>query len=70
MTAYDRMKAIEAQRKYCAENEIPTMGMAPTVDGYCEHCGANIYAEGLISVEAAGKSFITSCPNCRHSFLD
>lgn len=61
----DRMKAVEAQTRFCEENEVP---MFAPGDGYCEHCMNDIYA--IITVEEAGKRLITGCPHCNHSFVD
>ena len=64
---YDRQKAIEAQKQFCKEHEC--FHPAPR-DGYCEHCGRDIYGEGGISVEEAGKRLISGCPICHHTLVD
>ena len=44
---YDPEKAAAAQTKFCDLNEIPCF--APR-DGYCWHCGEQIYDVGRISI--------------------
>ena len=81
MAPYNREAAIAAQKKYCEDNEVPHF--APS-DGYCYHCGRNIYdlyisttisrecgiGESGITVEQAGKRLITGCPHCHYSFVE
>ena len=77
MAEFDRDKAIEAQKKYCAENRLPRF--APD-NGWCR-CGKNIYERHLnttfrlayysgISVEQAGEELITGCPHCQRTYCD
>ena len=61
----DTKKALEAQKKYCDENNVPQF--APT-NGRCDRCFANIY--DYITVERAGTTLITGCPECHTSFVD
>jgi DNA-directed RNA polymerase subunit RPC12/RpoP len=75
---FDPKESALAQTKLCNDEKIPHF--APR-DGRCYDCGQNIYKEikherGAykwvtgISVESAGKSHITSCPHCSHSYCD
>ena len=57
--------AIEAQAKYCKDNDLPHF--AP-FDGVCWSCGNQIYEK--ISVEEAGSKLITGCPRCCSSYCD
>ncbi|MBE5807740.1 MAG: hypothetical protein E7317_05305 [Clostridiales bacterium] len=70
-------EAAAAQKRYCEENEIPQFAPA---NGWCSACGRNIYEPYTyrgreedtrgISVDAAGKRLITSCPHCNTTFCD
>lgn len=71
---FDVNKAIEAQKNYCKENEIPHF--AP-YDGRCYRCHKQIYEEIKhdnystgITVEEAGSGLVTGCPHCHYSFVD
>lgn len=72
---YYTAEAIQAQEDYCERRGLPRY--APS-DGTCYHCMQNIYApvkglyDGLggYTVEYAASHLITSCPHCRHSFVD
>ncbi len=68
-------KAINAQKEYCGAKKLPHF--APT-SGKCFSCGREIYqnydingreSKG-ISVQEAGKHFVTGCPQCSRSFCD
>lgn len=70
MEHYNISEAIDAQKRYCKENEFPHF--APR-NGRCYRCNQNIYKEinGYgISVEAAGTKLITGCPHCSWSFCE
>lgn len=81
METYDISKAVKAQEEYLkklavehpedwmAPNFAKGKGFAPR-SGYCYSCGKNIYEEGGISVEKAGKELITGCPFCHRSYVD
>jgi len=75
---FDPKEAALAQARLCNENKYPHF--APH-DGRCYDCGSNIYREIQheggkykwttgVSVESAGKSLITVCPHCSHSYCD
>lgn len=78
---FDVQKSIEAQQKYCEENQAPHF--APK-DGRCWSCNQNIYAPGHhvwkgksdgrdssgISVEKASRELVTGCPHCFRSYCD
>lgn len=72
---FDITAAIAAQKKYCAENQLPHF--APQ-DGFCFRCRRNIYSqirlrdgyESGITVEEAGSSLITGCPHCNYSYCE
>lgn len=72
---YDTVKAIQAQREYCEEHG--RFVFAPEIGGQCYRCHRNIYAPidhgGYttgITVEEAGRTLITGCPHCHHSFVE
>jgi hypothetical protein len=56
---------IEAQEKYCTENNIPLF--APS-DGECFDCDKQIYNK--ITLEEAGSKHITGCPYCAYSYCE
>lgn len=60
---FDVKKAIDAQERFCDENNLPLF--APD-NGKCDHCRGQIYEK--ISVEKAGSELITGCPHCYYSF--
>ena len=75
---YNVHKSIEAQAKYCEENNLPHF--APH-NGICWRCRKNIYEahkakygngeyETGITTESAGKSLVTYCPHCNRAFDD
>lgn len=66
METYDIDKAIEAQRKFCKENELPNFAG----NGRCFSCGRNVYGDGGYSVEYASQRLVTGCPYCLRSFCD
>ena len=66
MSTYNAEKAFEAQMEYCDKNNLPLF--APR--RFCFKCSRDIYDEGGISVEEAGKALITYCPHCHKSFID
>ena len=76
MEDYNPQCAIEAQKKFCEEHNVPNF--APAFDGTCFTCHTNIYLRvthpsGDITgytVDYAGKNHITCCPHCHHSFVD
>lgn len=66
--------AIEAQKKYCADNRLPLF--APH-DGICNRCTNNIYRRKVsgtdqtgISVEKASTAHVLDCPHCRLSYCN
>ncbi|MNP79761.1 hypothetical protein D3C76_1776770 [compost metagenome] len=78
---YNINESIEAQKKYCEENQAPHF--AP-YSGRCWNCNQNIYEKGRhfwagkfdgresegISTEKAGKELVTGCPHCHRSYCD
>lgn len=71
---FDVKTACQAQSKLIKENGYPYF--APS-DGQCYDCRRNIYEQidhgghkTGISVESAGKSLVTGCPHCHHSYCD
>lgn len=66
METYDINKAVEAQKKFCEENELPNFAG----NGACFSCGRNVYDEGGYSVEYASERLVTGCPYCFRSFCD
>ena len=85
MEIYNITKAMEGQRNYCNEKELPHF--APS-GGRCYKCNKNIYepiehkrknwktgeVTGSyttgISVERASAELITGCPHCHRSYCD
>ena len=67
MRTYNPAKACKAQDEFCDREHDPHF--APH-SGICFHCHQNIYAEGGISVEEAGRELVTGCPFCNYSFCD
>lgn len=65
---FDVQKAIEAQKKYCKDNNAPDF--ANLVSGNCWSCNRNIFQKGGISVEKASNQLITGCPFCHRSYCD
>ena len=63
---YDRIKAIEAQKAYCDQHDAPNFAG----EGYCYHCGRDVYGEGGYTVEDAQNRLITRCPWCNTSFCE
>ena len=66
METYDINKAVEAQKKFREENELPNFAG----NGVCFRCGRNVYDEGGYSVEYASERLVTGCPYCYRSFCD
>lgn len=66
-TTYNSELARKAQDDLCDRRKLPHF--AP-LDGICFYCGGNIYKDGGVSVEEAGKRLITSCPLCRRSYCE
>lgn len=78
---YDVKAAIEAQERYLKsiaeeckgtfmyDNMKNGTGFGPS-DGVCYCCHRNIYSEGGISVETAGKEMTTECPFCHRDYTD
>lgn len=66
METYDINKAVEAQKKFCEENELPNFAG----NGVCFSCGRNVYDDGGYSVEYASERLVTGCPYCLRSFCD
>lgn len=64
-TKSDVQKAIIFQQKFCLLSGFPLF--APE-NGICYHCGKQIYEE--ITTAKAASQLITSCPHCRHTFVD
>lgn len=76
---YDIIKSIQAQKKYCEENEAPHF--APQ-SGNCWSCRKNIYEPheyagwnggkytSGITVEKVGSELVTGCPHCNRSYCD
>ena len=64
---YNSELAHKAQCDLCDRRKLPHF--AP-LDGICFYCGGNIYTDGGVSVEEAGKRLITSCPLCRRSYCE
>lgn len=76
---YDITKSIQAQKKYCEENDVPHF--APH-SGNCWSCRKNIYEPreysgwnggtytSGITVEKAGSELVTGCPHCNRSYCD
>jgi hypothetical protein len=62
---FDVSRAIEAQSKYCEENNV--IQFAPYT-GICYSCKHQIY--NIISVEEAEKTHITDCPICNKDYCD
>lgn len=56
---------IRAQQEYCKSRGIPAF--IPK-NGRCPSCGRQIYYG--ISLKQAGSEMITSCPYCKHSFVN
>ena len=61
----DLLDKEKAQEKYCKEHGY--MVLVPYY-GTCFRCGQNIWKK--ISVEEAGKRYITGCPYCGRSWCD
>ena len=72
---YNRQAAAEAQKQYAEAHECP---MFAPKNGWCYHCGQNIYEPlktngGMLygySVEYCSEHLITGCPFCHHTFAD
>lgn len=74
---YNAIQAANAQAKYCEDHELPMFAPA---NGWCGHCGRNIFEPYTyrrepivtmgITVEEAGSRHITGCPLCGHTFCD
>ena len=63
-------KAIEAQEKYCNDNELPLF--APR-NGVCWSCDKNIYnthKDNHIDLKQASGELVTGCPFCFKSYCD
>jgi hypothetical protein len=54
-----------AQADYCVEQGLP---MFASIHGTCWGCGVNLGK--YYSVESAGRTHITGCPNCARSYCD
>ena len=71
MTDYIYIKeCIEAQRKYCRDNNYPCF--IPN-DGKCFSCRKQIFSEyndGGINIKRASSELITGCPHCNRSYCD
>lgn len=67
---YNSRQAAEAQKKYCSENKVPVFAPGEWSKYRCIRCFHDIYREGGISVEEAGKKLITGCPFCNYSFCN
>ena len=65
MEEYTIEEKIDAQAKYCEENDVPHF--APYT-GRCWACGRQIYNK--ISYERAANRLITGCPYCHRSYVD
>lgn len=59
-------RAVEAQERYCEENELPCY--APS-NGRCPNCQRNIYLDGY-GIRHASRNLITCCPHCHYSFVE
>lgn len=75
---FNRQDAAKTQNDLIKDKKYPEF---PPTNGTCYSCGKNIYDEiehtigtrtykSGISVENAGKSFITGCPHCNRSYCD
>ena len=67
---YDPDKAGEAQDRYCEEHHVPRFAPSKYADYRCGGCYKNIYRDGGISVEEAGRRLVTGCPFCHRSFCE
>ena len=71
----DPRACAQAQKLFCIVYDLPIF--APH-DGICEFCHRQIYEDitvdgGIshgIDFDAAGRSYITGCPHCNHTFCD